>query len=58
MDDHGRQIVVFLSLVLLVRSAGQVSPLHVAFMAVGAVGFSHLTVLAGLPCCPRSWSQG
>ncbi|MDX6231854.1 MAG: hypothetical protein QOH68_822 [Nocardioidaceae bacterium] len=42
-------IVLFLSLALLVRTSGQVSLCHVAFMAIGACAFSHLTVDHGLP---------
>jgi ABC-type branched-subunit amino acid transport system ATPase component/branched-subunit amino acid ABC-type transport system permease component len=41
--------IVFLSLSLLVRTSGQVSLAHVAFMAIGAAGFSRLTVDAGMP---------
>jgi branched-subunit amino acid ABC-type transport system permease component len=42
-------VLVFLSLGLLVNTAGQVSLCHGAFVAVGAVAFSHLTVDLGLP---------
>jgi branched-subunit amino acid ABC-type transport system permease component len=42
-------VVVFLSLGLLVKTAGQVSLCHAAFVAVGAATFSHLRVDAGLP---------
>lgn len=41
--------VVFLSLGLLVRTSGQVSLCHVAFTAIGAASFSHLTVDQGMP---------
>jgi ABC-type branched-subunit amino acid transport system ATPase component/branched-subunit amino acid ABC-type transport system permease component len=36
--------IVFMSLGLLVRTSGQVSLCHVAFIAIGACAFSHLTV--------------
>ena len=36
--------IVFLSLGLLVRTSGQASLGHVAFMAIGAVAFSHLSI--------------
>lgn len=36
--------IVFLSLSLLVRTSGQVSLCHVAFMAIGAAAFAHLVV--------------
>ena len=42
-------VTVFLSLGLLVRVAGQVSLAHVAFMAIGATAFAHLTGDARLP---------
>ena len=42
-------VIVFLSLNLLVKVAGQVSLCHAAFVAVGAVAFSRLTVDVGLP---------
>jgi branched-subunit amino acid ABC-type transport system permease component len=42
-------IIIFLSLHLLVRTSGQVSLAHASFAAVGAAGFSHLAVDAGLP---------
>jgi branched-subunit amino acid ABC-type transport system permease component len=42
-------IIIFLSLHLLVRTSGQVSLAHASFAAVGAAGFSHLGVDAGLP---------
>lgn len=42
-------IIVFLSLGLLVRTAGQVSLCHVTFLAIGAATFSHLTVGSGIP---------
>lgn len=42
-------IVLFLSLALLVRTSGQVSLCHVAFMAIGACAFYHLTVDQGFP---------
>ncbi|MBV6761600.1 branched-chain amino acid ABC transporter permease/ATP-binding protein [Rhodococcus opacus] len=42
-------VIVFLSLVLLVRTAGQVSLSHVAFMAIGAVAFSRIGLDSGLP---------
>ncbi|WP_406462422.1 ABC transporter permease [Streptomyces sp. NBC_01622] len=41
--------IVFLSLGLLVRTSGQVSLAHVAFMAIGAAAFSHLTEGGGVP---------
>ena len=37
-------IILFLSLGLLVRTSGQVSLCHLAFAAVGAAAFSHLSV--------------
>ena len=40
--------IVFLSLSLLVRTSGQVSLCHVAFMAIGAAAFAHL-VVDGVP---------
>ncbi|HVW32390.1 MAG TPA: ABC transporter permease [Acidimicrobiia bacterium] len=42
-------MLIFLSLLLLVRISGQVSLCHAAFAAVGAVSFSHLAHGAGLP---------
>lgn len=42
-------IVLFLSLALLVRTSGQVSLCHIAFMAIGASAFSHLAVDHGFP---------
>jgi ABC-type branched-subunit amino acid transport system ATPase component/branched-subunit amino acid ABC-type transport system permease component len=42
-------IVLFLSLALLVRTSGQVSLCHVAFMAIGAASFSHFTTGIGMP---------
>jgi ABC-type branched-subunit amino acid transport system ATPase component/branched-subunit amino acid ABC-type transport system permease component len=42
-------ILIFLSLGLLVRTAGLVSLCHVAFAAIGAAAFSHLAVDAHLP---------
>ena len=42
-------VVIFLSLGLLVKTSGQVSLCHAAFVAVGATTFSHLRVDAGLP---------
>jgi branched-subunit amino acid ABC-type transport system permease component len=42
-------VVVFLSLGLLVKTSGQVSLCHAAFVATGAATFSHLRVDAGLP---------
>ena len=42
-------IIVFLSLGLLVRTAGQVSLCHITFMAIGAAGFSHLAVNDKVP---------
>jgi hypothetical protein len=42
-------VIVFLSLGLLVRTSGQVSLAHVAFTAIGAAAFSHLTVGSGVP---------
>jgi len=41
--------LIFLSLGLLVRTAGQVSLCQAAFAAVGAATFSHLSAGAGLP---------
>jgi branched-subunit amino acid ABC-type transport system permease component len=41
--------LLFASLALLVRTSGQVSLCHAAFAAVGAAGFSHLTIGLGLP---------
>lgn len=48
--------IVFLSLGLLVRTSGQVSLAHVAFMAIGAAAFSHLTEGGGVPWGQR-WSS-
>jgi ABC-type branched-subunit amino acid transport system ATPase component/branched-subunit amino acid ABC-type transport system permease component len=45
-------IIMFLSLGLLVRTAGQVSLCQITFMAIGATVFSHLTSGAGLPWLP------
>jgi ABC-type branched-subunit amino acid transport system ATPase component/branched-subunit amino acid ABC-type transport system permease component len=45
-------VIVFLSLGLLVRTSGQVSLAHVAFTAIGAAAFSHLTVGSGVPWLP------
>ena len=42
-------VIMFLSLGLLVKSAGQVSLCHAAFVAVGAVGFSRLAIDAHVP---------
>jgi len=42
-------VMVFLSLGLLVKTSGQVSLCHAAFVATGAATFSHLRVDAGLP---------
>jgi branched-subunit amino acid ABC-type transport system permease component len=42
-------VIVFLSLGLLINTAGQVSLCHGAFVAVGAVAFSRLSIDAGLP---------
>jgi ABC-type branched-subunit amino acid transport system permease subunit len=42
-------VVVFASLHLLVEVSNQVSLCHVAFVAIGATTFSHVTVGAGLP---------
>jgi ABC-type branched-subunit amino acid transport system ATPase component/branched-subunit amino acid ABC-type transport system permease component len=42
-------VIVFLSLGLLVRTSRQVSLAHVAFTAVGAAAFSHLTVGSAVP---------
>jgi branched-subunit amino acid ABC-type transport system permease component len=42
-------VIVFLSLGLLVKVAGQVSLCHGAFVAVGAVVFSHLNTGLGVP---------
>jgi ABC-type branched-subunit amino acid transport system ATPase component/branched-subunit amino acid ABC-type transport system permease component len=39
----------FLALGLLVRTSGQVSLSHVAFLAIGACGLSHLAVDHGIP---------
>jgi ABC-type branched-subunit amino acid transport system ATPase component/branched-subunit amino acid ABC-type transport system permease component len=41
--------IVFMSLGLLVRTSGQVSLAQVAFTAIGAAAFSHLTVGSGVP---------
>lgn len=41
--------VVFLSLGLLVRTSGQVSLCHAAFMAVGAAGMAHFAGDGGVP---------
>ena len=41
--------IVFMSLGLLVRTSGQVSLSHVAFIAIGAAAFSHLTIGSGVP---------
>lgn len=43
------QAILILSLGLLVRSAGIVSLCTATFAAIGAIGFSHLAVGAGLP---------
>jgi branched-subunit amino acid ABC-type transport system permease component len=42
-------VIVFASLALLVRTSGQVSLSHAAFVAVGAAAFSHLAHGAGAP---------
>lgn len=42
-------IIMFLSLGLLVRTAGVVSLCHVTFLAIGATTFGHLTSDVGLP---------
>ncbi len=42
-------VIVFLSLGLLVKTAGQVSLCHAAFVAVGAVAFSRFSTDLGLP---------
>jgi ABC-type branched-subunit amino acid transport system ATPase component/branched-subunit amino acid ABC-type transport system permease component len=42
-------VMLLLSLGLLVKDAGLVSLGHVAFAAIGAVSFSHLTTDSGLP---------
>lgn len=42
-------VVLFASLVLLVRTSGQTSLCHAGFAAVGASSFSHFTHGAGLP---------
>src|SRR5262249_34807312 len=42
-------VVVFASLFLLVEVAGQISLCHVAFVAIGATTFTHLTTGLGLP---------
>jgi ABC-type branched-subunit amino acid transport system ATPase component/branched-subunit amino acid ABC-type transport system permease component len=44
--------MVFLSLGLLVRTSGQISLCHIAFSAIGAVAFSHLTHGSGIPWVP------
>jgi ABC-type branched-subunit amino acid transport system permease subunit len=44
--------VLFLSLGVLVRSAGMVSLCQVSFAAVGAAGFGHLAGASGLPWLP------
>jgi ABC-type branched-subunit amino acid transport system ATPase component/branched-subunit amino acid ABC-type transport system permease component len=41
--------IVFMSLALLVRTSGQVSLAQVAFTAIGAAAFSHLTLGSGVP---------
>jgi ABC-type branched-subunit amino acid transport system ATPase component/branched-subunit amino acid ABC-type transport system permease component len=41
--------IVFMSLALLVRTSGQVSLCLIAFTAIGACAFSHLTVGSGVP---------
>jgi len=41
--------IVFMSLGLLVRTSGQVSLAQVAFTAIGAAAFSHLTIGSGVP---------
>jgi ABC-type branched-subunit amino acid transport system ATPase component/branched-subunit amino acid ABC-type transport system permease component len=41
--------IVFMSLALLVKTSGQVSLSHVAFIAIGASAFSHLTTGSGVP---------
>jgi ABC-type branched-subunit amino acid transport system ATPase component/branched-subunit amino acid ABC-type transport system permease component len=41
--------IVFMSLALLVKTSGQVSLCHVAFVAIGASAFSHLAVGSGVP---------
>ena len=46
-------LLVFASLRLLVETSGQISLCHVAFVAIGATTFSHLTHGAGLP-----WAVG
>jgi ABC-type branched-subunit amino acid transport system permease subunit len=46
------QAVLFLSLGVLVRSAGMVSLCQVSFAAVGAAGFGHLAGASGLPWLP------
>jgi branched-subunit amino acid ABC-type transport system permease component len=42
-------IIVYLSLDLLVRTSGQISLCQIAFVAVGASTFAHLTTDLGLP---------
>ena len=44
-------VIVFLSLGLLVRMAGQVSLCHVTFLAIGAAALGHLTA-GGVPWVP------
>jgi ABC-type branched-subunit amino acid transport system ATPase component/branched-subunit amino acid ABC-type transport system permease component len=44
-------VVAFLSLGLLVRTAGQVSLCHITFLAIGAVALGHLTA-DGIPWLP------
>jgi ABC-type branched-subunit amino acid transport system ATPase component/branched-subunit amino acid ABC-type transport system permease component len=41
--------IVFMSLAMLVRTSGQVSLAQVAFTAIGAATFSHLTLGSGIP---------
>jgi ABC-type branched-subunit amino acid transport system ATPase component/branched-subunit amino acid ABC-type transport system permease component len=41
--------IVFMSLALLVRTSGQVSLSQIAFTAIGAAAFSHLTLGSGVP---------
>jgi ABC-type branched-subunit amino acid transport system ATPase component/branched-subunit amino acid ABC-type transport system permease component len=50
--------VLFLSLGLLVRTSGQVSLCHAAFMAIGVCAFSHLAVDHGWPWFPAFLGAG
>jgi ABC-type branched-subunit amino acid transport system ATPase component/branched-subunit amino acid ABC-type transport system permease component len=44
--------IVFMSLALLVRTSRQVSLCQMSFVAIGAAGFSHLTLGSGIPWLP------